>query len=849
MNKIPLVAAISLLSAVMPDIAPAAGQGLEDIRMSRSQGVATADVTLGCSMRYLNHGPSTGGAELTIRLGLGPDCNRLISGIHSELSRPQGRDMGGLQDVELTSISPGQATLTFRFYHPVGFSVSQGASLNGLRVRIETGSNKRAATPTAPPTPRPVTPAPQPPPPRTAQAPQEPSRPPLRMTPRFPSTNDLFVVQVTTLETGEAFNLDGLALPNDFVTYRDTVTAEGQKWQVMRVGFFTTEAEADAALHKLIRAQYPDAFVAVATPEEQTRAVPLGSQPAKGLPTATAAAEGDATLDAERVEELVAEGKEALRDGNVARAIKVYSRVLEEPPGDETESLRQEAREYLGLARERNGQTAHARAEYEAFLAQYPDHPSAGRVRQRLAGLLEPSGDDKPVQPLAKRTPRGRWDFFAGFSQFYRRDVNQLIEDGDEIVSQSAVLSRADFLARREGDRFDVLGRINAGYHYDMLDEQDSIGDQGQVSYAYVDVTDQKLDLYGRIGRQSSYRGGVLGRFDGLHVSYRYKPDIALNVTTGFPVDSPRYVMNTDRSFYGASVDFENVAKMWDFSVFANLQSIDGISDREAVGAEAVMRRGNWNLVSMMDLDVSYEVLNSFLFAANWIATDKITFNGRFDLKAFPFLTSRNALIGQPVSTIDELLLNYSEGQIRTLARNRTADAASASFGISAALTPRLQLNADVNFSQIEGTVASGGVAAVPDSDGQFIYSTTLVASSLFKTGDTALMSLRHSAHRTADTSTMVLDVRYPIGNGLRLSPRLAISSRRDNVNDTRQLIAEPMLRGIYRWNRRYRVEAEVGGRWSSREIPLQTAIFFGDEGNRQDTSAYFFNLGYWVDF
>ena len=58
-----------------------------------------------------------------------------------------------------------------------------------------------------------------------------------------------------------------------------------------------------------------------------------------------------------------------------------------------------EAQELLGLAREKNGQTAHAKAEYQRYLALYPDADGAARVRQRLAALLatgrqaEESGD------------------------------------------------------------------------------------------------------------------------------------------------------------------------------------------------------------------------------------------------------------------------------------------------------------------------------------------------------------------------------------------------------------------------------------------------------------------------
>jgi hypothetical protein len=46
-------------------------------------------------------------------------------------------------------------------------------------------------------------------------------------------------------------------------------------------------------------------------------------------------------------------------------------------------------------------------------------------------------------------------------------------------------------------------------------------------------------------------------------------------------------------------------------------------------------------------------------------------------------------------------------------------------------------------------------------------------------------------------------------------------------------------LRIDYRWRRRYRFEAEGGGEWSTEDLPNDT----------QDSSSYFFSLGYRIDF
>jgi Tfp pilus assembly protein PilF len=62
--------------------------------------------------------------------------------------------------------------------------------------------------------------------------------------------------------------------------------------------------------------------------------------------------------------QLMADARHAMTAGEISRAIQIYTKVLQQPPNAE----QQAAQEYLALARERNGQVAHAKAEYERYL-------------------------------------------------------------------------------------------------------------------------------------------------------------------------------------------------------------------------------------------------------------------------------------------------------------------------------------------------------------------------------------------------------------------------------------------------------------------------------------------------
>ena len=56
-----------------------------------------------------------------------------------------------------------------------------------------------------------------------------------------------------------------------------------------------------------------------------------------------------------------------------------------------------EAQELLAIAREKNGQLAHAKAEYERYLALYSETEGAARVKQRLAALLAVGRQSAPT--------------------------------------------------------------------------------------------------------------------------------------------------------------------------------------------------------------------------------------------------------------------------------------------------------------------------------------------------------------------------------------------------------------------------------------------------------------------
>lgn len=269
---------------------------------------------------------------------------------------------------------------------------------------------------------------------------------------------------------------------------------------------------------------------------------------------------------------------------------------------------------------------------------------------------------------------------------------------------------------------------------------------------------------------------------------------------------------------------------------------------RQAVGGEMSYREGSLTAIALVDFDVSYSVLNTFLLNTTWRLDNGWILTGRLDVGALPYLTTRNALAGQAATTIDELLDSYTEGQIRRLARDRTGQATTASAGLSLPLGERFDLSFDASLRQNEGTVESGGVAAIPDTGAQLFFNAMVVGTSLLKRNDLWMLSLRSDSTLSRDTRTLIADCRLPFGRALRINPRITVAVHTPNVPDaSEQTVVTPALRLLWRW-KRVLIDLEAGARWSSRELPPLEADPFTPDGT-EELSGGFVNLGYRLEF
>jgi len=365
-------------------------------------------------------------------------------------------------------------------------------------------------------------------------------------------------------------------------------------------------------------------------------------------------------------------------------------------------------------------------------------------------------------------------------------------------------------------------------------EERSSSGNDFRLSYAYADLADSRTGLRGRLGRQTRNTGGVLGRFDGLNFTYALNERLRFEAVAGEPVYSTSNDSSDSRFFYGVSSTFAPFSEALDFGVFFLDQSIEGLTDRQAVGAEVRYFGAEQSLWGVVNYDTEFSEIGSVFLQGSIRLPANFTVTGLIDSRRSPFLSLGNAMVGQQVLNFEDLKVLFTADEIRQFALDRSPEVTTVSMGMSRPFTPKLQLNLNASLSTIGETPESGGVAATQESEYSY-YSADMVASSLFTEGDVGIVGLRYAVSETTDVYSINMDMRFPLGRAWRINPRVRIDYREINSDQSTQWIYTPGIRVQYRPARRLRLELEAGKQFSQRDMELTNL----------DRESYFINLGY----
>jgi tetratricopeptide (TPR) repeat protein len=553
------------------------------------------------------------------------------------------------------------------------------------------------------------------------------------------------------------------------------------------------------------------------------------------------------------------EARAALKTGNFNGAIQLLTKVVKLPENEYSA----EAHELLGLARQRSGQVAAARAEYESYLSRYPNREGSERVRQRLDAIITASGapSDKlrtaPSQLGFKRangfgqSGETTWTFSGSVSEFYIRDdsfrtaVDPSVApdpnaDADaHQVHQNESLTSLDAIAAWANDQARGKLRFSGTEEHHFDGSEDRLG----IAALFSEVELRDWDVLGRVGRQTRNTGGVLGRFDGGLLSWQALSYAKFNLVAGSPVLSRFDLPFRDQKyFYGASVDLGPFLGGFETTLFAIEQRDRWLVDRQAVGAEFRYFDQTKSAFSTVDYDVHFQQLNAAIFSGSWTLPDKSTIYGGADYRRTPYLSTRNALLNQPFVTLYDMLRVQSEEQLRDLAIGQTPIYKSAMIGYSRPLTDHFQVSGDATVVNLSQSITLPGVdpalGSLPAGN-EYYYSAQLMGSNLVKEGDMYIAALRYSQLLNSNMYVLDFNTRYPLWNELSLSPRLRLGYRAGRGIDLTEYTALPSLLIDYYWTKELSSEFEIGVQrtWSRQD------------GVRDDNSELFLTLGVRYDF
>jgi hypothetical protein len=219
-----------------------------------------------------------------------------------------------------------------------------------------------------------------------------------------------------------------------------------------------------------------------------------------------------------------------------------------------------------------------------------------------------------------------------------------------------------------------------------------------------------------------------------------------------------------------------------------------------------------------VDYDTHFEQLDAAIFTGTWTLPDKSIIRAGADYRMAPYLTTWNALQGQPFTTLYDLLKIYNQSQIQHMAVDRTATYQSANAGYTRPLTDNIQLNLDFTQAHIKGTITSFNVTGIPDAGDEFYYAAQLVGTSLLTDGDLYTVAFRYSDLKESNNFAVDLSTRYPVMEDLRIAPRVVGAYNEGKTSGWNEYTVIPSLLIDYFLRKDLNLEIEIGERltWRS---------------------------------
>jgi hypothetical protein len=455
----------------------------------------------------------------------------------------------------------------------------------------------------------------------------------------------------------------------------------------------------------------------------------------------------------------------ALLSGQAFLAIESFNKVLDLPPNKYT----QDAQLWIAIAREKSGQQDKAILEFNSFLKIYPDGRSASWVKARLDTIKQSQpalfmAKAKPaVVPVKIQNTEMKYTEFGSLSMYYyqgasQTDTTATVGTGQtqtptsfSSTDQKSLMTNVNLMGRSYNNEYDNRLVFQGFSVANFLPGQKN---NSRLGAAYYEMKDRIVDYSVKVGVQSGFGGGVMGRFSGISAGYGLTSDLRVNVVTGQLID---FSNDTKPVFFGSSLDFGTRSQLGG-SVYFNTQRVSGLTDRKAVGGNLRYFEQGFSVMSMLDYDMQFKALNMLTVQGtlNSNSVNGTDFNFLLDRRRAPILDIRNAVNGT-TTTIATLIQNgWTMDDLILLANQRTTISNLAQVGMTNRLNEKWNIGTDFTISKTAGMVASGtligGIAglegyvpATPSSGNAWTISERMTGMGVFRGRDVTNFNLSYT--------------------------------------------------------------------------------------------------------
>jgi len=520
-------------------------------------------------------------------------------------------------------------------------------------------------------------------------------------------------------------------------------------------------------------------------------------------------------------QQLIGSARYALQNDRPDIAIERLNKLLNLAPNKQSQA----AQELIGEAREMNGEYDKARVEYQTYIELYPHARDVDKVKLRMAKL--PAVNKvrlAPVQEQVANRPtvaEEKMQVTGGLSQYYYKGISNTdsiavtgattTTSSLTLQDQSQLFSTLDMMGHKRSETADTRLVFRDSYNKNFLPGQVS-GNRFDAAYIEQNARDHSYAF--RVGRQNGLGAGAPGQFDGAWGGYRFDPTWRVNTVLGKPVEYSNGGLSTssNKDFAGLSVDLSPRPEMWSSTGYFIQQRVSGIVERRAIGAEGHYFEAGRNFMGLFEYDTLFKKVDLGMFQGNWTTGVSTNYNVLVDHRRSPPLQLSNALIGQPIQSVAELL--QSGVAMNTI----IADAAAFSpisntfaFGVSRPYSERIRYGGDFRVSNMSSTGGtSTGQPGMVGSGNTYSYSVQATVNGVFRQGDFGLVNAAYSTASSYSGQSLLFTQVEPLPQNWRVDTMLLLYSQATNTG-THQTQIRPSLRFNYRLNNSVNLEGEVG--------------------------------------